>query len=202
VGDTITNLGLLAGQNLLLAYFIVYLGIILIGNIMAFISLWVVFHSSLGPWSVPLLIPVVFLGFLTGDLLWYSFGRALRETRFGHWVKRHLPWHARIERSIERNGRRWMFLARFIYASGFPVIFSIGWSKMPLRKFIRNSVMAILTWLPALFGIAYGLISGLSPLHAIAIFRELGITFFVGLGLFLFLNYLMAKIISRVIDRD
>lgn len=192
----------MASQNLFLAYFIIYLATIFFGNVSSFVSFWVVYQGGhFGPWGIPLLIPTIFLANVTGDLFWYSLGRGTRDTRFGHWVKRHLPWHERIERALTRNGKKWIFLSKFIYASSFPVLFSVGWTNMEFKKFFRNSVLSILTWLPVLFGLAYGLASGLSPLRAVTLFRDFEFTFFVGLGLFIFLDYLLAKVIGRAFER-
>ena len=197
----ISNLGLLAGQNLFLAYFIIYIATIFLGNISAFASFWIVFHGYLGAWGVPFLIITIFLANTTGDLLWYSLGRASRETRAGNWIKDHLPWHGRVEQALHRNGRGWMFLSKFAYASSFPVIFSIGWTGMEFKKFFRNSILSILTWLPVLLGLSYGLVSGLSPLRAVSIFRNFEVVFFVGLALFIFLDYFLAKIVARVFEK-
>lgn len=197
------NIGLLASQNLLLAYFIIYVATIFLGNISAFVSFWIVFQGYFGVWGIPLLILTIFLADMTGDLLWYSLGRATRETRFGNWIRRRLPaWHAKVENAFEHNGRRWIFLSKFVYASAFPVIFSAGWSRMKFQHFFRNSLFSVLLWLPVLLGLAYGLISGLSPLGAVYAFRDLGLTLFIGLALFLLLDYFIAKFIAKALGKD
>jgi membrane protein DedA with SNARE-associated domain len=201
VSSVLSNLGFLASQNLFLAYFIIYLATIFFGNISAFTSFWIVYQGHFGPWGVPLLVPTIFLSNMTGDLLWYSLGRGLRNTRFGHWVKRHLPWHENMEQTLIRNGRKWMFLSKFAYAASFPVIFSVGWTNMEFKKFFRNSLLSILTWIPVLFGLAYGVASGLSPLRAVTLFHDFELTFFVGLVLFIFLDYLIAKAIGCVFEK-
>lgn len=202
MSDLISNLGLIASQNAFLAYFIVYLSTIFFGNISAFASFWFISQGYLGIWGIPLLILTIFLSDLTGDLLWYSFGLTLRETRLGNWIKRRLPWHNRIERAVIKNGKRWLFLSKFLYASSFPVIFSIGWTGMPFKRFIKNSLLSILAWLPVLIGLAYALTSGLSPLRAVSFFKEFEIAFFVALALFLLADYLLAKVVARYFQKD
>ena len=95
MSSIIANVGLLASQNLLLAYFIIYVATIFLGNISAFVSFWVIAEGYFGAWGVPALILTIFLADLSGDLLWYSLGRGTRNTRFGNWIRRRLPPLAR-----------------------------------------------------------------------------------------------------------
>ncbi len=196
-----SNVGLLASQNPLLAYFIIYIVTIFLGNISAFASFWLIFQGYLGQWGIPFLILTIFSANLTGDLLWYSLGRITRDTRFGNWIKRRLPWHVKIEQALSRNGRRWMLLSKLLYGSSFPIVFTVGWAKMPFKKFFRNSLLSVVVWLPILIGLAYALVSGLSPLRAIAAFDDFELVFFVGLALFIFMNYFVAKILARILAR-
>lgn len=201
MGSIISNAGLLASQSPFLAYFIIYLGTIFLGNISAFASFWFVFQGYLGPSGIPFLILAIFLADLTGDLLWYSLGRTFRDTRLGNWIKRRLPWHEKIEKALVRNGKGWLFLSKFLYGSAFPIIFSIGWMKMGFAKFLRNSVLSILLWLPILLGLVYGLVSGLSPLKAVSIFKNFELVFFIGLALFIFVDYFLAKLIAKIFNK-
>ena len=195
----VSDIGFLASQNEVLAYFIIYIATIFVGNISAFASFWIVSQGYLGEWGIPLLILTIFCANLTGDMLWYSLGRATRNTRSGNWIRGRLPsWNSRVERAFEHNGRKWIVLSKFMYAAAFPVIFSAGWSKMDFRTFFRHSLISVLTWLPILTGLAYGLISGLSPLGAVSFFRSFEMLFFIGLGIFIFLDYLLARIIGRI----
>jgi len=196
-----SNLGLLASQNPFLAYFIIYVITIFLGNIAAFVSFWLVFQGYFGEWGIPALILTIFLADMTGDLLWYSLGRAFRDTRVGNWIKKHLPGRVRIERALMMNGKKWIFLSKFVYASSFPVIFSIGWTRMEFKKFFRNSLLSILIWIPILLGLAYGLVSGLSPLRAMNAFHDFEWIFFIGLGLFIFLDYLLARVVGKILER-
>jgi len=81
VSTLVADIGLLASQNLFLAYFIIYIATIFLGNISAFASFWIVFQGYFGMWGVPFLILTIFLADVTGDLLWYALGRATRDTR-------------------------------------------------------------------------------------------------------------------------
>ncbi len=190
-----------ASQNITLAYFIIYLGTIFIGNISAFVSFWVVIKGSFGPWGVPLLILIIFLADASGDLAWYSLGRFTHDTRFGNWIKSHVPGYKKAEETMAKNGGILIFFAKFVYASSFPVIFSLGWTQMPFKKFLRNSILSILIWLPVLVGLSFGLVAGLSPLSTITAFKNFELVFLGGLILFIVLDYLLAKVIGRLFER-
>lgn len=196
-----SGLGFLVGQSLPLAYFIIYAATIFLGNIAAFISFWVVSRGYSGSWGIPLLALAIFCAEATGDLLWYSLGRGLRNTRFGNWIKNHLPGHQKIESILQRNGKKLLFFSKFAYGASFPIIFLVGWTRMEFARFFRNSILSILAWLPIFFGLAYVLISGLAPLQAVATFKDVEFAFFVALALFLFLHYLIAKAIAILIER-
>jgi membrane protein DedA with SNARE-associated domain len=194
----LTNIGLIASQNKFLAYFIVYIITIFLGNISAFAGFWMAVRGFFGSWSVPFLILTIFAADVSGDLLWYSLGSTLRDTRFGNWVKNRIRGHEKIEARLRKNGARWIFVSKFLYASSFPIIFTVGWCKVSFRKFFRTSLLSILLWVPILSAIAYGLTIGLYSLGSLAIFKQIEIFFFVGLGLFLLADYFAAKAMRKV----
>lgn len=194
----LTDIGLIASQNHFLAYFIVYLVTIFLGNISAFAGFWIAARGFFGSWGIPFLILTIFVADISGDLLWYSLGSALRDTRFGNWVKNRIRGHEKIEARLHKNGAHWIFVSKFLYASSFPIIFTVGWCKVGFKKFFKTSLLSILLWVPILSAIAYGLTLGLYSLGSLAIFKRLEVIFFVGLGLFLLADYFAAKIMRKI----
>jgi len=193
------SLGFIAGQNMFLAYFIVYIATIFLGNISAFAAFWVAFHGILGFWGIPFLVITIFAANVSGDLLWYSLGRALRNTRFGSFVKNHLPRHEKIERAIQKNGINWMIIAKVLYASSFPIVFSVGWARIKFKRFVKTSLLSVIIWLPILSGLAYGLFSGLSPLRAVSVFKRFEVVLIIGLVLFVIADYFVAKLLRKIL---
>ena len=200
MNSLLADIGLLASQNLFLAYFIIYIATIFLGNISAFAGFWFIFQGYLGAWGVPLLILTIFCADISGDVLWYSLGRALHNTPFGNWIKRRLPGYEKLESRVTRHGARLIFLAKFVYASSFPVIFSVGWTQMEFKKFFRYSLLSIAVWLPILLGLAYGVISGLWPLRTITVFKDFEWFFLVGLVLFIILDYFLARAVGKLLS--
>lgn len=187
----------LASQNLVLAYLIVYAATIFFGNIGAFAALWIAFQGAFGAWGVPGVLVAAFAANVTGDCLWYSIGRGMRAARLGSWIKNRFPNHGRFDERIGRRGPRWMLFAKFAYGSNFPILFSLGWAEYDFRRFIRRSLLAIALWLPIILGISYGLYASLSPLAAVATIKHLEVLFLVGLVTFIILQYAIAKIIAK-----
>lgn len=190
----LNNLGLLAGQNIFLAYFIIYIATIFLGNISAFTSFWVVIRGSFGPWGVPLLMLTIFCANFSGDMLWYSLGRTLHDTRLGNFVKNRLPQHDKIEKKLHKSGGNWMIISKFLYATSFPVIFLVGWSRVAFGRFVRVSLLSIAIWIPALTGLSYGLVAGLSPLAAVSLFKHIEIVFLLSFIVFFAIDYLLTRI--------
>ncbi len=198
----IAALGAIAGQNLVLATFIIYVGTIFLGNIAAFTGFWIVAHGYFGAWGVPLLVLAMFLANITGDTLWYSLGHKLRNTRLGGWIKSRIPGHERMERILLHNGRKMLFFSKFMYGASFPVVFLIGWTRTPFKKFFRTSVLSILAWIPLFLGLAFTLVSGLSPLLAAATLRDVELIFLVVLAVFVAVDFLIGKVVERFVEPE
>jgi membrane protein DedA with SNARE-associated domain len=192
----------LASQNIFLAYLIVYVATIFLGNIGAFTSFWVAFQGGLGTWGVPGVIIAAFAANVSGDLLWYAMGRTLRATRLGAWIKRRFPNHEKFDEHIAERGPRWMLFAKFAYGSNFPILFSLGWARFPFHRFFRRSLLAIALWLPIIIGVSYGLYSSLSPLAAIATIKHFEVLFLAGLVGFIILQIILGKIIGKVFGKN
>ena len=99
-------------KNPLGAYFIIYLATVIFGNISAFLSFWIIFTANLGLIGFLFFVLTIFLAETSADILWYSLGRLLRDTRFGLWVEDHLPGHARIQAMFQSKSRKWLLLVK------------------------------------------------------------------------------------------
>lgn len=202
VSSILQNFGFFASQNLVLAYFIVYLTAILLGNIAGFSALWLTYGGVFGSHGFPLTFAALTLADISADLLWYALGRSLRKTRFGAWAIAHVPYHDRIEKHLHKNSRRWIFLSKFIYGSSFPIIFSAGWTKIDFQKFFRTSIIAIVIWIPFLSLITFGLFAGIAPLGAQATFRHYEYLIALGIGAFLVIDAVISRIVERAFAEE
>jgi membrane protein DedA with SNARE-associated domain len=196
------TLKFLVGENALLTYAVIYVGTILLGNILSFSVFWLAFHGSFGVWGVPLMMLITYVADVSGDLSWYALGRKLSGTRFGNWIEDHLPKHKIIIKYVERNATRLVLLSKFIYSSTFVIIFTVGWSKMEFKKFFKTSLITITLWIPLMTAIIYGLTSGFDALRVISIFHHLEILFGLGLIAFIGLNFLISRIAKKYLEED
>lgn len=198
----ITTLGILASQHHFLPYLIIYVATIFLGNISVFVSLWLAFKGYFASWGVPFLFLAISAAEVTGDLTWYALGHTLRDTRLGAFIRNRLPHHEKIEAHLQRNGSRWIFLSKFIYASSFAILFSVGWSKYDFKTFFRASLTSVVVSLAVFGGIAYGLFMSLSFLEAIAAFKRFERLLLVGLALFVVVNYILARFLKKILGKN
>lgn len=185
----VDNFALLISQNQLAVYLLAYLSIIFLGNIGAFVGFWLALSGVLGGWGIVLMITIALLADITADFFWYSIGRFLRDTRFGIFIKNHLPYHRTVEAGFQKRYRRWIFLAKFVFFSNFAVIFLAGWAKIKFSELFKISLLALLIWEPLLLFLTYVLTSSLTPLSAVSIFKKIEYLLSAGIVAFLVFYY-------------
>lgn len=201
LANSFANFQVLVGENIRLAYVLIYFGTILLGNLAAFSALWVAFQGEFGRFGVPLVMGTIFLGEVTADFLWYTMGRLLSHTRFGNFIRRHIPRMEKIDAHIQRNAAKWIFLAKFLYSSNFPILFAVGWAKIDFKRYFRTSVKAIAVWVPFIIGLVYLLFSTLSLVRAQSVAKRIEVVFLIGLIMFILANYAMKAVIQRLVRK-
>lgn len=189
----ISQLTFFLRHNIVTVFPLIYFATILGGNILAFTIFWVGFAANFGGWRIVAVFGVVALAEVSGDLVWFSIGRLSRNTAFGNWVKSHLPGHDHVEDILHSQGKKLLYLSKFAYGSAAVVIFSLGWSGMRLKTFLKNSALSVVIGLPVVFFLAYGLFSGLSPITAVTQFKHLEILFLIAIVSFFVLQWLLSK---------
>lgn len=136
--------------SLPLAYVIIFLGMMIEGDVTLFTA---VFLSRQGILDLGPSLLVATGGVLVGDFLWFWAGRKLHEnSRFYRWAMRlaepfdrHLtdrPYHA-------------MFISKFVYGVGHIVIMRTAALKFKLRRFARIDLPATLFWVVCVAVFAY-----------------------------------------------
>jgi membrane protein DedA with SNARE-associated domain len=104
------------------------------------------------------MIPLLYVGVLTGDIIVYSFGR-----RFGYLVLRHPrvlrfftpARQERIARYFAQYGNRTVFLVRHLAVLRAPTHLIAGAMKMPGWQFLLWDGLAALVSVPLMVGIGY-----------------------------------------------
>ena len=198
----LNNIAFLMHENAFLTYVIIYVGTILLGNLVSFSVLWLAFHGSFGPWGVPLMMGITVIADMSGDMTWYSMGKGLSGTKLGGWIEGHLPKHEIIMKYVERNAVKLIFLAKFIYSSTFPILFTVGWSNMDRKEFFKTSLKTIACWVPLMTVMCYALFSGFNVLQASSMFEHFEILFGFGLVAFIGLTYLISLIAKKYLGGE
>lgn len=163
-------------------YIVLYFSIIIFGNAVAFSAFVLAFLGGLGPSGMMFVIITVILADLSGDGLWFTLGKKLRDTKIGHFIKRHLPHHNLISRHIHENSLKWLYVSKFISSVTAPFLFLLGWSQnVSWKKFWEANFKTTLFWVAILLTASTVIGSGLLPFVSPESFKkaEVTITFVV-----------------------
>jgi membrane protein DedA with SNARE-associated domain len=186
----------------LLTYPGLFISIILLGNPVSFSTFWLAFQEEFRFSTIALLFAFIVFTDICGDLAWYYMGKKLRGTRLGEKLHSKIPKAEIVAAHLKRHDSKWVFLSKYIPSSTFTIIFSAGWTDMPFKKFIRTSLVAILSSVLLIAGITYGLSLGFSAIEAKNIFHRIEQLLVVGLLAFLLINFIFGKLITRYFRRE
>lgn len=148
LGRSIRDLGL--GSYAILAFIVMIEGptATLIGAVAAasgFLDPIPVFISSAG-------------GNLTGDVLWYSLGRAGKL----QWLVKYFGWLGvreadvtRLRTEMRENVRTIIFFAKITLVFALPALIATGLTKVPIKRWLPVDVIAECIWTGSLVAIGY-----------------------------------------------
>lgn len=187
-------------NNYFLFCFLTYLAIVFFGNIFSFIALWVGLEFNFFWLHILIVFIITYLGNISGDILWFNFGKTLKGTRFGYFVLRRVgKYNGIFEEVINKKGLKWFVFSKFFYGSSPLIIFSLGWSGIDFKKFIKISLATTIFWTPILFSISFALIFSLIPLRVINFFEKFELIFIFGLILFILFEIFISKLVKKII---
>ncbi len=127
-------------------YIVLFLGVVVEGEIFPLAAGWL---SSLGSLDVFISIIVTFAGVVIGDIIWfrigYRWGRPLLN-RFGRliWLKQSRI--QALQQHFEENGKKTLFITKFIYSFGHSSIVIAGMARMNFKEFLKVDIPAGLLW--------------------------------------------------------
>lgn len=185
----------------LLTYPGLFLSIILIGNPVSFSAFWLAFQEEFLFSTIVYLFSFVVFTDICGDLAWYYMGKKLRGTKLGERLHSKIPKATTVETHLEKHATKWVFLSKYIPSSTFTIIFLAGWANVPFKKFFKTSLLAIFSSVLLIAGITYGLSSGFSALEAKSIFHRIEQLLLAGLIIFLLINFVFGKLITRYLRK-
>ena len=202
MGNLTSAIALLASQNPFLAYFIIYLATIFLGNISAFVSFWIIAQTNFGFWGFPLLILVIFISDFSGDLLWYSLGRKSRDTRFGEWVKNHLPGHKKAEKTLQHQRQVLDLLLKIHLRLGTACDFFNWLDRHEVQGVCEKfQSFRFCSGCQSLLALPTASSPASHHLSAVADFKKFEWNFLIGIALFVFLDYIVARGIGKLLKK-
>lgn len=144
-----------------LAYVLIALGTTCFGNLVAIPAVLLGFDGALGDkgfWLVPL---AVLGGHLFGDIVWFTVGRMLAETRSGEWLKARLPRHKRVERFFESGSAYILAISKLLATPTVPILFLLGWYRTEPQRYARLSGVSAAVWFVGTLAFCGAVYSGL-----------------------------------------
>ncbi len=123
--------------------------------------------AALGFFKLPILIPVAFLGLLSGDTINYLVAR-----KFGPKILKKAPFRwiltpgkvAAAERYLEKRGTRFLFLVRFLPLIRTALYFTAGSLQVRARTFFLLDAASTVIYLLGLMNLAYYAGENIDPL--------------------------------------
>lgn len=134
-----------------LAYFFVFLGMILEGDMVLFTVSFLAFTGLLN-WILVLF--TVLSGIWIGDLFWYWIGTHLKGSNnfLARWVHRITT---PFDQHIAKRPFKTILISKFAYGIHHAILIRAGALGIPVKKYIRIEIVSSLLWITIIGGLAY-----------------------------------------------
>lgn len=180
------------------AYIVLYFSIIIFGNAMAFSAFILAFLGGLGQWGMALVILTVILADLSGDTLWFTLGKKLRDTRAGNFIKRHLPHHDLIQKHLHEDSLKWLYFSKFVSSVTAPFLFLLGWSQnISWKKFFAANIKTTIFWVLILLAASTVIGSGLLPFVSPESFKKVEVSITIVVVFIIIFQFLIKYIAKK-----
>lgn len=135
----------------ILVYLVIFLGMVLEGEIILFSAFFLVHQGNLDFFDV---LAIAYIGVIIGDILWYRFGNFFLKT-FPHLEKYVSKLTGYLDNELDKNPRRTIFLSKFIFGTHRATLIRAGARKIPFNSFLSGDIVASLCWIAAVAVFAY-----------------------------------------------
>lgn len=132
-------------------YPLIFLGMIIEGDVILFVSAFLIHQGILHP--VPVIMAVLW-GMLLGDNLWYTLGLKFRNAypSLNKWAER---LAAPLDEKLKKQLFRTIFITKFTYGIRSAIFFRAGTLKIRWAKIEPADILATLTWMIIVSGLGY-----------------------------------------------
>jgi len=189
---TVKLLTLLVSDHQILAYLIIFLGLIFEGEVIL-ISAGILSH--LGALNIWFTICFILIGGLTKTVSGYYIGTLLHdkwhETKFLKYIERKVLG---VMPHFNHKPFWSIFISKFLFGFNYMTIIFAGYERINYKKFLRAEISSTLIWAPALLSLGY-----FFSYTALSISREIW-RFFLVILVFLILFFLFDKLIAWIYE--
>lgn len=134
-----------------LVYFVIFLAMIIEGDIILFASFFLAHYGRL---DLATVIMVSVSGVMVGNVLWYRFGRYLEKIDFIE--RRAQNFTFLIDRQLKKNPFRMILLSKFTYGLHHLTIMRAGAVKdINFIQYFKRDFVATLIWIAVIGGLGY-----------------------------------------------
>jgi len=148
--------------------------------------------AARGILNLPVVIAIVVLADLTGDYLYFTFGKRISRSRFARFLSLSPGQLHRVERIFARHGRAaTIIVAKLSSYLALPVIIAAGAIHMPKRKFYTYCTIAAVAKASVLVALGYYFGKEIHHLVNLVIIASAGVTL-AALGYAIGAHYLQA----------
>ena len=159
------------------------------------LSMYLIVNGYLG-WGG--FIVAIVIGVTAYETTLYSIGRILKDTKLGNFIRRKIPNHEKLERTLREHATALLFLSKFVAYLNTAVVVLSGWTHMPIRKFAKVRAAASFFWFTVFGTITYLGMSGYALIDHKKFLRNFE---FVVVGIILFILFGSKWIAKKVLSR-
>ncbi len=177
----------------LVGYLILFIGMLLEGEVILFAAFFLSAHHGLNPAAV---LAVAFLGVIIGDIGWYKIGSSV--SRFSSLGKR--SWMSSAASGLDCQLRKRLFttilVAKFTYGLCHIILMRTGAIGINFYHYLKINLLVNVFWIFVIAALGYASAMLAVSFNSYFSFLEIGILVLVALG---FLHWLIFK--KRIQER-
>lgn len=175
----------------LFVYALIFIGMLLEGEIVLFTSAYFAHQGILDP---RIAFPIIIIGVLLGDTFWYFMGA--RYANSIGWIKKIID-RAEIRFGAKLKNRilPTYIVSKFTYGLHRTVLLTSGAFKIPFKKFFPSDLAASLLWILAISALAYFSSASVAQLKHRLRFFEFGLL--AGILILIGVHFLLARWAKR-----
>lgn len=168
------------------AYVLIFIGIVLEGDIVLFVSAFLAYSGFLNGWYVFL---IAFFGAVIGDLFSYKIGYWLNN--WSRLFNKFIDRFRFLDSHLEARPFHTIFISKFTYGFHRLLFFRAGILNFNLKKLLEYDLASIMVWLIIVWGLGYFSGASFSIVKKYFRFTEFGLLIFV--AIFFIFEYFIGK---------